>query len=253
MPAVPQRPPRQRTRRGGREAATCHGAHGRAGRRWAGGACGRQGRSACCMAPSLRQAPTQRPPPRAVGVQGVRCSEGAVRYSGACSRGCDRAPFCLIGAFGRAGGLAGRLTADAPCLLICKCVAEASWRQLAAGEQLPGRAARPGRAAAEGRGCRSRGREGGAPFGGEGARAKGGEGGEASAGGAVSRLAPSCSASPLSRRRRRRLPLREDGGGGGARGEGKEIQTTTKQKKPKNPQSLIDITQPSSRRAGKSS
>ncbi|ROT70392.1 homothorax protein, partial [Penaeus vannamei] len=31
------------------------------------------------MAPSLRQAPTQRPPPRAVGVQGVRCSEGAVR------------------------------------------------------------------------------------------------------------------------------------------------------------------------------
>lgn len=206
------------------------------------------------MAPSLRQAPTQRPPPRAVGVQGVRCSEGAVRYSGACSRGCDRAPFCLIGAFGRAGGLAGRLTADAPCLLICKCVAEASWRQLAAGEQLPGRAARPGRAAAEGRGCRSRGREGDdAPFGGEGARAKGGEGGEASAGGAVSRLAPSCSASSLSRRRRRRLPLREDGGGGGARGEGKEIQTTTKQKKPKNPQSLIDITQPSSRRARKSS
>lgn len=221
MPAVPQRPPRQRTRRGGHEAgeaATCHGAHGRAGRRWAGGACGRQGRSACCMAPSLRQAPTQRPPPRAVGVQGVRCSEGAVRYSGACSRGCDRAPFCLIGAFGRAGGLAGRLTADAPCLLICKCVAGASWRQLAAGEQLPGRAARPGRAAAEGRGCRSRGREGDdAPFGGEGARAKCGEGGEPSAGGAVSRLAPSCSASPLSRRR---LPLREDGGDGGARGEG---------------------------------
>lgn len=39
----------------------------------------------------------------------------------------------MIGASAGRAGRPWRLTADAPCLLICKCVAEASWRQLAAG------------------------------------------------------------------------------------------------------------------------